>query len=363
MKPLTRIRLCLVLTTIIGLSVFSAECFAQTSRRSAPPMQERRAVNPNKHRARRVRPPATADSEGFSLREHTAWLEVNTTSTVPYEVWPDAVGVKEGQTYLEYCDRGILAFRRAFMRDVIVTTNRSQIKTIYGHLAQSWPRESGIRIIGGIKLYKFFDSKTNDESNARDYELSNPAGWLELVDACEEIAQLTNTGACVVESETALTNWHSGKQDHDLAALKAVMAPLNDSPIIYLFNLPSVQATSGRTEDENAAIVEVFAGILGSIFITSYQARPKDLDHEEKQAGRERMFRLLGDRGRMWGKCYTGAKPDGDDEFGLVPGVEHFKTLPERLVIYSGASRWVEDARAAWVEMMRTTRGARLPGD
>lgn len=348
--------------TAVGIAPIACVCFAALVLVACVfgqrvERQRTRPPNASAQMGRGGEPAKTgAVGDGFTLRGSMAWLEVNGRGLDPFALWPDAVGVYDGITMLEYCDRGIRGMYIAGLRVAMITTKRAEIVPIYTHLGATWSRR-GVQIIGGVKTYAYFTATSNPASGAKDYAITDPAGWLDLRDDCEQIAMLTGVELCVVESETALSNWHRGVQEIDLEKLATAIAPLIDSPVTYLFNLPSVIQTSGRTDDETAAMVEVFAAVPRSVFLTGHNSRPKYVDHPEKQARRDRMLRILGDRTRLWGKCYTGAEPDGGEEFGLEAAVSHFDTISEKLVLYPGGANWGETGRAAYVLTAKTRPG------
>lgn len=275
-----------------------------------------------------------------------AWVEMNEADQ---RYWgrdicgPDVTWGGLHVSMAEYIRRGIRGFAAYGLKRVCVTTsNLSQAGLIYDDL-RAYCKRLGVRLIGGLKARVFFAG-----TEIGHYDLEDAAKWLALRDAAEQVAMMTGEDLVIIDSETALSAWHREKQEFDLSRIAAAVSQLDDSPVRFVWYLPTVTNVA-RPASQQQAMVRAW-DLRDSIFMTGMRTgRPSYLRDQSKAPYVDLMEHTV-PQDRLWYFYYMDATADA---WAVMPACHHARKEDLTMLMYPGLCKWGERGREAWRESRR----------
>lgn len=282
------------------------------------------------------------------------WNEVNAPDDDALKYFTHEEGAREGMTVLDFAVKGIREWGHV-TNAIIITTNGSRVGTLYERLKPNLP--SGMRVIGGFKTASYLPPD----------DFAHPDGWLTIRDRALTTARSTGVNIVVLENETALTEFNTGRADIDFDRLHASLTPLADTGLEVWWWMPAVLRDRdywGERREKTAALVQaVVNAVPKSRFITGYTGwldwRRGVFDEPEL---RDQMILIVGEN-RFFDRhlvTRTGRRQRGETEDDCYTAGSSLEAMSElindQIVLYPGASQWIltgEDYRAALPELAR----------
>lgn len=261
------------------------------------------------------------------------WLELNTPDTV--------IPSRPGITRREHAHDGLRAWR-SVADMAIITTRVSRIDDVYRDLSERKP--AGMFIIGGFKTADFF----------RDGRLDDAEGWAKVAAALRRVAAWTGCDTVVLENETALAPFNTGKVELNMDRLAAALKPVRDTGLKVWWNLPAILLDTPAWPDrrkKTAKLVDtIIRAVPGSTFLVGYRSFAADPRHPLFDDLARQMTELVGKQ-RLIDKYHVRA--EGGDyslqrKFYAPADVRRVLGQPCRTigVIYTGENHWVSVALA-----------------
>jgi len=261
------------------------------------------------------------------------------------EIDPDAF-TSHDHTLLEHAARGITLWSRV-TDTVIVTTRPESINPIYKTLLARRP--PNIKIIGGFKTTALPGVRKAD---ARPYDFADPDTWRDLAAKARRVAHLTGVNVVVLENETALNRFHTGRADIDTDRLASALKPLADTGIQFWWALPSVLPDSRRDPNRRARtqrlVRAVARAVPNSLFLTTHGGWKAWRTDSHASRDLQTMSRIVGPD-RLIDMLYV--QPDGFVHYSLMKKkrcytpAESISEMANRAtktcIIYPGAANWV----------------------
>jgi len=302
---------------------------------SAPqPDQPSNAANPNQR---------------SSDRRMVPWVEVNSPDSQISKLIPGLNDEHANLTALMHALKGLESWTR-ITDTVIVSTRPGQTKKLYPHLMRQKP--AALTIIGGLKTYNLPGCSPDDP---RPYDFSNSQGWAALAEEVREISFLTGTKRVLLENETALKPFHTGKASIDFEKLRLSLAVLRESDIQIWWWLPAILDDStqapNRRRDTLRLVEAVRDAVPNSVFLSA-DAGWSDWENNQSDKARRRLMIETVGESRFRDLLYV--TPDGYMQtsksrrrvcYTVSAAVTQSQRLSEEVIIYPGAANWLDIAK------------------
>ena len=206
-----------------------------------------------------------------------------------------------------------------------------------------------IQIIGGLKTYILPGASPSDK---RRYDFSDIIGWKRIAEEAKRIVKITGTNIVLLENETALKPFHSGKSKINFDQLSRALEPLKNSGIQYWWWWPAVLIRSSDFPDrekQTARLTQIIAdAVPNSVFIGAYHAWHGWQHDRNNVSRRQTMLDIVGPD-RLHEILYV--QPDGfvhssnfkKKQCYQAEEVQPFLKLhpKQTYILYPGVGNWV----------------------
>ncbi len=295
--------------------------------------------------------PSLDDATGG--RTVAIWVEVNSPQSPLAKVFPVPARTRPDMRVRDYCLEALGLWSQVQIIDtVIISTRPGNVEVLYPFLMERAPDR--LRIIGGLKTYILPGATPKDR---RPYDYADPAGWQRLTEEAMKIVQFTGERAVLLESETALTPFHSGEAVIAYDRLRDSLRPLHDTGITALWWYPAVLASvpkAPRRQFQTTRLVQTVAhAVPRSVFIVAYGNRHDWRLTADEPERRKQMTGLVGPR-HLWDILYV--TMDGYVHYGKTKRkrcytpAEALNEITSRpgndFVLYPCAPEWVQIGKA-----------------
>lgn len=277
------------------------------------------------------------------------WIEINDPAMPMSQVDRNVPKERAALSLLEHGLEG-LAFWAQLTDTVIVTTRPGQVEKLYPALMDRKP--PNLRIIGGIKTFLLPGCTPGDK---QPYDFANAPGWKAQADEVRAIMRLTGSREVLLENESSLTPFHTGKGDISLEKLRQSLIPIRETGAQVWTWTPFFMGTHAdmrRRPEATEALVQSFAEAIPDIvFLAPYAGWYDWRSDNAESSRRRRMIEAVRDS-RFRDLLYVTV--DGFVHFSpqkkkrcytVSEAMLEVSRLGRETVIYPGAGQWVAVAR------------------